>query len=91
MSLVGPRAHPVTMRVADQLYHEAVQGYVARHRVKPGMTGLAQINGSRGEVRTMEEARERVRFDLEYAARWSLWLDLKILLLTPIRALHKGY
>ena len=91
MSLVGPRAHPITMRVADQLYHEAVDGYVARHRVKPGMTGLAQINGCRGEVSTMDEARKRVRYDLEYAARWSLWLDLKILLLTPVRALHKVY
>jgi Undecaprenyl-phosphate glucose phosphotransferase len=91
MSLVGPRAHPMMMKVTEQFYHEAVDGYAARHRVKPGITGLAQINGCRGEVDTMEKARARIRYDLEYVSRWSLWFDLKIMLLTPIRALHKVY
>ena len=91
MSMVGPRAHPVMMKVTGQFYNEAVDGYTARHRVKPGITGLAQINGCRGEVDTMDKAQARVRYDLDYVSRWSLWLDLKIVLLTPLLALHKGY
>jgi len=91
MSLVGPRAHPLMMTVGGQLYHEAVAGYAARHRVKPGITGLAQINGCRGEIATIEQAQARIRYDLDYVSRWSLWLDLKIMLLTPFKSFHKAY
>lgn len=79
MSLVGPRAHAVTMRVGDRLYGDTIDEYFARHRVRPGLTGLAQINGLRGEVADEATARARVRYDLDYIENWSLWLDLKIL------------
>ncbi len=91
MSMVGPRAHPLKMTVGGELYHEAVAGYAARHRVKPGITGLAQINGCRGEIKTIEQAQARIRYDLEYVSRWSIWLDVKIMLLTPFKAFHKAY
>jgi Undecaprenyl-phosphate glucose phosphotransferase len=82
MSLVGPRPHAITMRAGSQLYHEAVDEYLHRHRVKPGMTGWSQVNGLRGEIDTVEKARARVRYDLQYIEDWSLWLDIKILLMT---------
>jgi lipopolysaccharide/colanic/teichoic acid biosynthesis glycosyltransferase len=82
MSLVGPRPHAITMRAGDRLYDDAVATYLNRHRVKPGITGWAQINGLRGEVDTIEKARARVEHDLYYIEHWSLWLDLKILLTT---------
>lgn len=84
MSIVGPRAHPVGMLVADQPYHEIVRHYAARHRVKPGITGLAQVNGNRGEVDTPEKAERRVHYDLSYIENWSIWLDLSIMLRTVI-------
>lgn len=84
MALVGPRAHPVTMLAGDVPYHEAVADYAARHRVRPGITGLAQINGLRGAVDTVEKGRRRVAYDLLYIDNLSLWLDLKILALTPL-------
>jgi len=84
MALVGPRAHPVAMLAGDVPYHEAVADYAARHRVRPGITGLAQINGLRGEVDTVEKGRRRVAYDLLYIDNLSLWLDLKILALTPV-------
>jgi lipopolysaccharide/colanic/teichoic acid biosynthesis glycosyltransferase len=70
------------MRAGSQLYHEAVDEYLHRHRVKPGMTGWSQVNGLRGEIDTVEKARARVRYDLHYIEDWSIWLDLKILLMT---------
>ncbi|HVB81207.1 MAG TPA: undecaprenyl-phosphate glucose phosphotransferase [Candidatus Binataceae bacterium] len=79
MSLVGPRAHAIAMMAGDRLYHEAVDTYFHRHRVKPGITGWAQVNGLRGEIDSLEKARQRVAYDLEYIERWSLWLDIKIL------------
>jgi polysaccharide biosynthesis protein PslA len=82
MSLVGPRPHAIGMRVGDRLYHEAIPGYPHRHRVKPGLTGWAQVNGFRGEVDTLEKARGRVDCDLHYIENWSLWLDLRIILMT---------
>ena len=82
MSLVGPRPHAVAMKAGDRLYHQAVSSYPHRHRVKPGITGWAQVNGLRGEVDTLDKARRRVEYDLFYIAHWSLWLDLKILLMT---------
>jgi Undecaprenyl-phosphate glucose phosphotransferase len=85
MSIVGPRAHPVGMMVADQPYHEIVGHYAARHRVKPGITGLAQVNGNRGEVDTPEKAKHRVHYDLSYIENWSISLDLSIILQTIVR------
>ncbi len=85
MSIVGPRAHPVGMMVADQPYDQIVHHYAARHRVKPGITGLAQVNGNRGEVTTREKAESRVRYDLFYIENWSIWLDLWIVIRTVVR------
>jgi Undecaprenyl-phosphate glucose phosphotransferase len=82
MSLVGPRPHAIAMKAGDRLYGEAVEQYLHRHRVKPGITGWAQVNGLRGEVDTLEKARARVVHDLYYIEHWSPWLDLKILLKT---------
>lgn len=86
MSLVGPRPHAIHMRVGDRYYHDAVRGYASRHRVKPGITGLAQVSGLRGEIRTIERAEQRVMYDKRYIDSWSLGLDLKILALT-VRAI----
>ncbi|MDH3660087.1 MAG: undecaprenyl-phosphate glucose phosphotransferase [Alphaproteobacteria bacterium] len=85
MSIVGPRAHPIGMMVADQPYHEMVHHYAARHRVKPGITGLAQVNGNRGEVTTRVKAEKRVSYDLFYIENWSIWLDFSIILRTVIK------
>jgi polysaccharide biosynthesis protein PslA len=82
MSLIGPRPHPITMKAGGRLYYEAIEDYMHRHRVKPGITGWAQINGLRGEIATVEKARARVEHDLFYIEHWSLWLDLKTLALT---------
>jgi Undecaprenyl-phosphate glucose phosphotransferase len=82
MSIVGPRAHAVAMKVEGRLYDEAVGAYFARHRVRPGITGWAQVNGLRGEVDTLEKARRRVAFDLDYIERWSLLFDLRIMIRT---------
>jgi len=82
MSMVGPRPHPLQMKVGERYYQEAVRGYAGRHRVRPGLTGLAQVNGLRGEIRTVERAKRRVELDKEYIDRWSLWLDIRILVAT---------
>jgi len=82
MSMVGPRPHATATKAADVLFEDAVEEYVARHRVKPGITGLAQINGYRGETDTLEKIQRRVEYDLNYIENWSLWLDLMILLRT---------
>jgi lipopolysaccharide/colanic/teichoic acid biosynthesis glycosyltransferase len=82
MSLIGPRPHPVGMRTADQLCHEIVEDYAHRHRVKPGMTGWAQVNGYRGATETPAQLQNRVSYDLYYIDNWSLWFDLKILAMT---------
>jgi Undecaprenyl-phosphate glucose phosphotransferase len=82
MSVVGPRPHAVKMTVCGHPYGEAVDRYRHRHRVKPGITGWAQVTGFRGEVDTLEKARARVLHDLDYIENWSLWLDVKILLKT---------
>ena len=82
MSLVGPRPHAVAMKAGDCLYHEAVSEYLHRHRVKPGITGWAQVNGLRGEVDTLAKANARVACDLYYIEHWSFWLELRILIKT---------
>ncbi|MET3612873.1 Undecaprenyl-phosphate glucose phosphotransferase [Rhizobium aquaticum] len=87
LSLVGPRPHAVAAQTQDRIYAEVVDTYFARHRVKPGVTGWAQINGWRGEIDSDEKIRGRIAADLYYIENWSLWLDFKILILTPIRLL----
>ena len=84
MSIIGPRAHPIAMQVDGDFYYKAVRNYADRHRVKPGLTGWAQVNGSRGEVATLEQARQRIELDLYYIENWSFWLDMQILLRTAI-------
>jgi Undecaprenyl-phosphate glucose phosphotransferase len=83
LSLVGPRPHAVHAKAANRLYDEAVDGYFARHRVKPGITGWAQVNGWRGETDTQEKIQQRVEHDLYYIENWSVLLDLYILAMTP--------
>jgi Undecaprenyl-phosphate glucose phosphotransferase len=79
MSLVGPRPHTPHMLIGDKRHFEIVDEYSFRHRVKPGITGLAQVNGYRGAVDTPEHLRARIHYDLYYIDHWSLWLDFKIL------------
>jgi Undecaprenyl-phosphate glucose phosphotransferase len=83
LSLVGPRPHALQAKAEHRLYEEAVDGYFARHRVKPGITGWAQINGWRGETDTQEKIQRRVEHDLYYIENWSLLFDIYILLRTP--------
>jgi lipopolysaccharide/colanic/teichoic acid biosynthesis glycosyltransferase len=88
LSLVGPRPHAVLAQSHDRIYADIVEGYFARHRVKPGVTGWAQINGWRGEIDTDEKIKFRTAFDLHYIENWSLLFDLKILFMTPFRLLN---
>jgi len=85
MSLVGPRPHPVDMQVEGRRYQDIVPAYLTRHHVKPGITGLAQINGCRGLVDTKEKAEKRLEYDLHYIHNWTLRLDLDILMRTLIK------
>lgn len=85
MSIVGPRPHATQMRVVGAYYHDAVRGYAARHRVKPGITGLAQVRGLRGEIDTMERAKKRVEYDTYYIEHWSPLLDLRIIMETLVK------
>jgi lipopolysaccharide/colanic/teichoic acid biosynthesis glycosyltransferase len=87
LSLVGPRPHAVNAKAEARLYDEAVDGYFARHRVKPGITGWAQINGWRGETDTYEKIQKRVEHDLYYIENWSVLLDAYILARTPLALL----
>ena len=87
LSLVGPRPHAVNAKAEAQVYDEAVDGYFARHRVKPGITGWAQINGWRGETDTHEKIQKRVEHDLYYIENWSVLFDLTIMARTPIALL----
>jgi putative colanic acid biosynthesis UDP-glucose lipid carrier transferase len=81
MSLVGPRPHALRH---NHQYAIGVRELMRRHYVKPGITGLAQVSGARGETRTIEDMQRRVKLDLEYIRTWSMWLDLRILLITPL-------
>jgi Undecaprenyl-phosphate glucose phosphotransferase len=87
LSLVGPRPHAVHAKAEDHLYDEAVDGYFARHRVKPGITGWAQINGWRGETDSKEKIQRRVEHDLYYIENWSILFDIYILARTPFALL----
>jgi Undecaprenyl-phosphate glucose phosphotransferase len=84
LSLVGPRPHAVHAKAENRLYDQVVDGYFARHKVKPGITGWAQINGWRGETDTEDKIQRRVEHDLYYIENWSMLFDLYILLRTPI-------
>jgi len=85
MSLVGPRPHAIAH---NEEYRKLIKGYMIRHKVPPGMTGLAQVNGCRGETARVEDMQARVNYDLEYLRRWTPLLDLKILVLTAVRLLR---
>lgn len=87
LSLVGPRPHAVSAKAGAVLYNDAVKNYFARHKVKPGITGWAQINGWRGETDTHEKIAKRVEYDLYYIDNWSVLFDLSILLKTPLALL----
>jgi putative colanic acid biosynthesis UDP-glucose lipid carrier transferase len=82
MSVVGPRPHALPH---NELYKDKLAMYMQRHRVKPGITGWAQINGHRGETDTDEKMAHRVQFDLYYIQHWSFWMDLKIILWTAVK------
>ncbi|MGL5700721.1 MAG: undecaprenyl-phosphate glucose phosphotransferase [Kluyvera sp.] len=79
MSIVGPRPHAVAH---NEEYRQIVNNYMIRHKVKPGITGLAQVNGYRGEVDTLDKMEKRIQYDIDYIQNWSLWLDIKIILKT---------
>ena len=87
MALVGPRPHAITHNI---YYTDKILAYMARHRIKPGITGLAQITGHRGETETIDKMQQRVNQDLNYINHWSLWLDVKILIKTPFTLLSKN-
>lgn len=82
MSLVGPRPHPLALEVEGKPIEELIPNYHVRHKVRPGITGLAQVNGNRGPVTDLAMGRERVLYDAAYIRNFSLWLDIKILFLT---------
>jgi len=86
MSLVGPRPHAIKH---NTYYSNEINNYMLRHRIKPGITGLAQINGCRGETETLDKMEQRVKYDMKYINEWSLFLDLKILLKTPFSLFSK--
>ncbi len=87
ISLVGPHPHAITMKAANRALPQIVADYAHRHRVKPGLTGWAQVNGARGPLKTHAAVRERLRLDLDYAANASLWFDLRILLRAALLSL----
>jgi Undecaprenyl-phosphate glucose phosphotransferase len=87
LSLVGPRPHALQSKAGNRLYDDVVEGYFARHRVRPGITGWAQVNGWRGETDTAEKLEQRVAHDLYYIENWSMLFDLRILIMTPLALL----
>ncbi len=91
MSLVGPRPHAPNTKAANRLFAEVVQKYALRHRVKPGITGWAQVNGWRGETSTTEQVENRVRCDLFYIDNWSVLFDLKIVFMTVLREIYSRH
>jgi putative colanic acid biosynthesis UDP-glucose lipid carrier transferase len=87
MSIVGPRPHAVAH---NEMYRKLISGYMIRPNVKPGITGLAQVNGLRGETDTVEKMKARIDYDLAYLRSWSLALDLRIMLKTAVVLLHRN-
>jgi putative colanic acid biosynthesis UDP-glucose lipid carrier transferase len=85
MSFVGPRPHAVAH---NEEYRKLINGYMIRHKVRPGITGWAQVNGLRGETSTIDKMHLRVQYDLDYLKNWSLWLDLKILMSTALTVVN---
>lgn len=85
MSIVGPRPHAVAH---NEQYRKLISGYMIRHKVRPGITGWAQVNGLRGETETIEKMRQRVEYDLDYLRHWSAWLDIKIIFKTIKLVVH---
>ena len=90
MWVIGPRPHSPLAEVAGKRYAEAVEDYAARYRVKPGITGWAQVNGWRGPTERMDQIKSRVAHDLFYIENWSVWLDLRILLRTASSLFHEN-
>ena len=86
MSIVGPRPHAVAH---NELYRKLIKGYMLRHKVKPGITGWAQVNGLRGETETLDKMQARIEYDLDYVRNWSLSLDLWIIMRTVAVVLKK--
>jgi putative colanic acid biosynthesis UDP-glucose lipid carrier transferase len=86
MSVVGPRPHAVAH---NEMYRKLIRGYMIRHKVKPGISGLAQVNGLRGETDTVDKMKARIDYDLAYLSSWSLLLDLQIILKTVVVVLGK--
>ena len=90
MSIVGPRPHALSSRAADKLFWEVDERYWHRHAAKPGLTGLAQIRGYRGATMVEDDLRNRLQADLEYLATWSIWRDIKIIVLTFRVLIHRN-
>jgi putative colanic acid biosysnthesis UDP-glucose lipid carrier transferase len=86
MSLVGPRPHA---NAHNEQYRQMIEGYMLRHKIKPGITGLAQVRGWRGETDTLEKMQKRIECDHEYIREWSLALDIKIMLQTVLVVLKR--
>ena len=86
MSVVGPRPHAVAH---NEMYRKLIRGYMIRHKVRPGISGLAQVNGYRGETETVDKMKARIEYDLMYLRNWSLLLDLQIILKTVLVVLGK--
>jgi putative colanic acid biosynthesis UDP-glucose lipid carrier transferase len=87
MSIVGPRPHAVAH---NELYRKQIKGYMLRHKVKPGITGWAQVNGLRGETETLDKMKARIELDLEYLRNWSVWFDLWIIIRTVAVVAGRG-
>jgi putative colanic acid biosynthesis UDP-glucose lipid carrier transferase len=87
MSIVGPRPHALAH---NTYYGGQIKDYMRRHRVKPGLTGLAQVNGFRGETRDIEQMESRIQQDLTYIRNWSIWLDIKIIFRTVLVLVDKN-
>jgi putative colanic acid biosynthesis UDP-glucose lipid carrier transferase len=87
MSIVGPRPHAIAH---NEEYRKLISGYMIRHKVRPGITGWAQVNGLRGETSTIERMRSRIDYDLDYLKNWSLWLDVKIIARTLLTLFNDG-
>lgn len=85
MSVVGPRPHA---NAHNEQYRKLINGYMVRHKVRPGITGWAQVNGCRGETDTLDKMARRIEYDLDYLRNWSLWLDIKIVLRTVVTVLN---